>query len=72
MRYILILPVITALGCTPAAKLDQSSTKKNGTRCAALAASYERAKSKKAGGKLFVKKNTKIKKKKILQNYLIT
>ena len=48
MRYILVLSVITVLGCTPAAKLDQASVTKNETSCAKLAASYERAKNRKA------------------------
>ena len=48
MRYILVLPVITVLGCTPAAKPDHASVTENETRCAALAASYERVKNRKA------------------------
>ena len=48
MRYIFLLPVITVLGCTPAAKLDTASVTKNETKCAELAASYEKAKNRKA------------------------
>ena len=47
MRIILILPVITVLGCSPAAKLDTESATKNETKCAELAVSYETAQNKK-------------------------
>ena len=48
MRYILVLSIITVLGCTPAANLDQASIMKNEKSCAKLTASYERAKNRKA------------------------
>ena len=48
MRFILVLPVITILGCSPAAKLDTASTTKNETKCAELAASYKTAQNRKA------------------------
>ena len=48
MRFILVLPVITVLGCSPAAKLDTASATKNETKCAELAASYKTAKNRKA------------------------
>ncbi len=48
MRFILLLPVITVLGCSPATKLDTASAKKNETKCAELAASYETAQNRKA------------------------
>ena len=48
MRNILILPVITVLGCSPAAKLDTASATKNETKCAELAASYKAAQNRKA------------------------
>ena len=47
MRYIFLLPVISVLGCSPAAKMDTASVMKNETRCAELAASYEKAKNRK-------------------------
>ena len=49
MRIILVLPVITVLGCSPAAKLDTASATKNETKCAELAASYKTAQNRKAG-----------------------
>ena len=48
MRFILVLPVITILGCSPAAKLDTVSVTKNETKCAELAASYKTAQNRKA------------------------
>ena len=48
MRFILVLPVITVLGCSPAEKLDTASTTKNETKCAELATLYETARNKKA------------------------
>ena len=48
MRIILVLPVITVLGCSPAAKLDTASATKNETKCAELAASYKTAQNRKA------------------------
>ena len=48
MRFILVLPVITILGCSPAAKLDTASATKNETKCAELSASYEMAQNRKA------------------------
>ena len=48
MRFILVLPVITVLGCSPATKLDTASAKKNETICAELAASYKTAQNRKA------------------------
>ena len=47
MRYIFLLPIIFVLGCSPAAQLDTASVMKNETRCAELAASYEKAKNRK-------------------------
>ena len=48
MRFILVLPVITILGCSPAAKLDTASATKNENKCAELSASYEMAQNRKA------------------------
>ena len=48
MRFILVLPLITVLGCSPAAKLDTASVTKNETKCAELAASYKTAENRKA------------------------
>ena len=48
MRFILVLPVITVLGCSPAAKLDTASATKKETECAELAASYKTAQNRKA------------------------
>ena len=48
MRYIFLLPVISALGCSPAAKMDTASVTKNETKCAELAASYKIAQNRKA------------------------
>ena len=48
MRFILVLPVITILGCSPATKLDIASATKNETKCAELSASYEMAQNRKA------------------------
>ena len=48
MRFILVLPVITILGCSPTAKLDTASATKNQTKCAKLAISYESARNRKA------------------------
>ena len=48
MRFILVLPVITVLGCSPAAKLDTASATKNETKCTELAASYKAAQNRKA------------------------
>ena len=48
MRFILVLPVITVLGCSPAAKLDTESATKNETKCAELADSYKTAQNRKA------------------------
>ena len=48
MRIILVLPVITVLGCSPAAKLDAASAAKNETKCAELAASHKTAQNRKA------------------------
>ena len=47
MRYILVLPVITVLGCAPAANLDAKSVSKNKPTCESMAASYEAAKNRK-------------------------
>ena len=54
MRFILVLPVITILGCSPATKLDIASATKNETKCAELAASYKTAQNRKAE----IEKNT--------------
>ena len=48
MRFILVLPVITVLGCSPAAKLDTESATKNETKCAELADSYKTVQNRKA------------------------
>ena len=48
MRIILVLPVITVLGCSPAAKLDTASATKNETKCAELVASYKTAQNRKS------------------------
>ena len=48
MRYIILLPVIFVLGCSPAAKLNTASVTKNETRCAELAASYKTAQNRKS------------------------
>ena len=48
MRFTLLLPVITVLGCGPTAKLDTASTKRNETKCAELSTSYETAQNRKA------------------------
>ena len=48
MRYIFLLPVISVLGCSPAAKLDTASVTKKETRCAELAASYKTAQNRKS------------------------
>ena len=47
MRYIFLLPVISVLGCSPAAKMDTASVTKNETKCAELAASYKTAQNRK-------------------------
>ena len=47
MRYIFLLPVISVLGCSPAAKLDTASVTRNETRCAELATSYKTAQNRK-------------------------
>ena len=47
MRYILVLPVITVLGCVPAANPDATSASKNEPTCESMAASYEAAKNRK-------------------------
>ena len=48
MRFILVLPVIAVLGCSPATKVDTASATKNETKCAELAASYKTAQNRKA------------------------
>ena len=47
MRYILVLHVITVLGCAPAANSDAKSVSKNEPTCESMAASYEAAKNRK-------------------------
>ena len=48
MRIILVLPVISVLGCSPAAKQDTASAAKNEAKCAELASSYNTAQNRKA------------------------